>query len=134
MTDDRTPGQQRYADYLETRHWKATRDAKLEAAGYLCQRCGEGGKRRVYNGQTYWLGLHVHHLTYDRVGKEQMDDLEVLCIHCHQVEHGQTRLSAEEHRIRIRRSFAVSPREFIPEDEIAAEIAAWDHLVRKAGL
>ena len=33
--------------------------------------------------------LHVHHLTYDRVGQEADSDLLVLCFQCHQKAHGR---------------------------------------------
>lgn len=31
--------------------------------------------------------LHVHHLTYARVGNEEPGDLRVLCFQCHQKAH-----------------------------------------------
>ena len=31
--------------------------------------------------------LHVHHLTYARVGNEEPGDLRVLCLQCHQKAH-----------------------------------------------
>lgn len=92
-----------YDDYLQSDHWLATRDAKLEQAKRRCERCGEYAKRRP-GGR--WVGLHVHHLTYERVGQERMDDLEVLCIHCHQVEHGHAE-DTERNRLRVQRRLAV---------------------------
>jgi len=38
-----------------------------------CQRCGFGS-----------TNLEVHHLNYDRFGKERMTDLIVLCKQCHE--------------------------------------------------
>ena len=42
-------------------------------ANYRCQRCG--AERCV---------LQLHHKTYDRLGQEFDDDVEVLCVPCHQ--------------------------------------------------
>lgn len=71
-----------YREYLLSEHWKATRNAARHRAGYRCQRCGkqyepaERGK------------LNVHHLSYDRLGAERDEDLEVLCRPCHASGHG----------------------------------------------
>jgi hypothetical protein len=66
-----------YLTYLTTPKWKAFRRKALEAANYLCQRphCGIGSK------------LHVHHVTYDRLGNELLADVLVLCETHHRLEH-----------------------------------------------
>lgn len=69
--------QDEYKDYLNSDHWKNTRDAALTRAGNQCQNCGET------------RGLQVHHKTYARRGKEKPGDLQVLCDHCHQKAHGK---------------------------------------------
>lgn len=75
-----------YSAYLASPAWTKTRDAKIAAAGEKCERCPTYGKR---GPGGIVLGLHVHHLTYERCpGDERMEDLEVLCIVCHQAEHG----------------------------------------------
>jgi len=38
--------------------------------------------------RRHFRNLEVHHLTYDRLGDERMDDLEVLCPDCHRKAHG----------------------------------------------
>lgn len=65
-----------YASYLSSDHWRDTREQAIERAGGECERCG-----------TSDPPLHVHHLTYERLGREQDDDLEVLCRSCHAEEH-----------------------------------------------
>lgn len=60
-----------YEVYLRTEHWKITRYKALAHAGHKCQLC---------NSDKH---LHVHHRTYERIGKEQMSDLTVLCSRCH---------------------------------------------------
>lgn len=65
-----------YEDYLTTAHWQETRKRKLMAVGHKCQRCNR------------YHALEVHHLTYERLGEERMEDLEVLCPICHRKAHG----------------------------------------------
>jgi hypothetical protein len=64
-----------YAEYLQSSWWRARRNDALRAASYRCHRCES--KRE----------LQVHHLTYERLGTEHPDDLEVLCRGCHLGEH-----------------------------------------------
>lgn len=79
-------GQSWYRDYLASPAWQTIRDAKIADVGERCERCSTYAKRGP-NGVV--LGLHVHHLSYKRCpGNERLDDLEVLCSVCHQVEHG----------------------------------------------
>ena len=65
-----------YPEYLQTPHWCQMRRRALWLAHYCCQRC-----RARHD-------LNVHHLTYERRGCEDDDDLEVLCRSCHQKTHG----------------------------------------------
>jgi 5-methylcytosine-specific restriction endonuclease McrA len=66
-----------YQEYLASEHWRDTRRRKLRQAEYQCQECGCKGVR-----------LHVHHLTYERLGREWDSDLKVLCENCHRDAHG----------------------------------------------
>lgn len=63
-----------YLEYLETPEWHAVRKQALARARYRCERCQGCGP------------LHVHHITYIRIGREYLDDLEVLCENCHRAE------------------------------------------------
>lgn len=65
-----------YTDYLQSEHWQDTRERKLSEVS-CCEKCGKS------------KGLEVHHLTYERVGNEQMSDLRVLCATCHRRSHGR---------------------------------------------
>lgn len=54
-----------------------------------CERCGGRAE-------------HVHHLTYERLGDEDLCDLQALCIECHRLEHPHmtdTRPKRKYHRI-----------------------------------
>lgn len=65
-----------YYKYLQSWEWSAIRYQKILEAGYWCERCKS----------SYML--QVHHKTYERLGAELMEDLEVLCWLCHKSEHG----------------------------------------------
>lgn len=64
-----------YRAYLNSPHWRQTRNAALKRAHWRCNRCG--GKR----------DLNVHHRSYERLGAERDSDLEVLCFTCHNGHH-----------------------------------------------
>ena len=73
-----------YTDYLRSEAWRQKRWAALKRAHFTCARCGVASTTRSR------VELHVHHLTYDRLGDEFLNDLEVLCKACHENEHGRT--------------------------------------------
>jgi ribosomal protein S27AE len=116
MTDT-TPGQDWYAQYLRSEHWMTLKEEKFASARRMCERCGEGAKHRG----DRWIGLHVHHLTYERVGHEDMADLQVLCIHCHAVTHERV-ADTEWNRVKVRRRLAVAPTE---TDDFAIDDTEW---------
>jgi hypothetical protein len=63
-----------YLAYLQSGTWRTKRNRALTLAAYRCERCGTGRQ------------LEVHHRTYDRLGREWDQDLEVLCRDCHRGE------------------------------------------------
>jgi 5-methylcytosine-specific restriction endonuclease McrA len=64
-----------YREYIASPAWKCKRAEAIKHHGSKCNICG---------GKSY---LQVHHLTYERLGREKMTDLEVLCRFCHGLEH-----------------------------------------------
>jgi len=64
-----------YRRYLRSPEWRTKRYAAIVRAGYRCAVC-----HRVYWDERK---LQVHHVTYDRLGREQPEDLMVLCRRCH---------------------------------------------------
>ena len=62
-----------YKKYMRSKEWKAKREEKLEACDHKCE-C-EGG--------CYRKATQIHHLHYDTLGNESMDDLQALCPKCH---------------------------------------------------
>jgi hypothetical protein len=65
-----------YKAYLNSKEWKTLRKSLIEERGGYCERCGSKDK-----------SFHIHHLTYDRIGQELPEDLQVLCKDCHKNEH-----------------------------------------------
>lgn len=61
--------------YLISPEWKAKRKQALKAANYSCQRC---------KAET---DLHVHHISYKNLFRENPEDLAALCPDCHTYIH-----------------------------------------------
>lgn len=66
-----------YKKYLNSFHWKRVRYRKLLEIKFCCESCGAKNN------------LSVHHLTYENIGREKLDDLQVLCSSCHRKAHGK---------------------------------------------
>lgn len=64
-----------YSVYIKSRQWQEKRDARLRLDRYRCQMCGTA------------KNLNVHHITYERLGNEDMSDLVTLCQNCHEQAH-----------------------------------------------
>lgn len=69
--------------YLSSRHWRTLRKQKISSLRGMCENCGK--HLTLYGGSLTFLD--VHHLTYERIWHERLNDLEVLCRACHQKEH-----------------------------------------------
>jgi hypothetical protein len=65
-----------YHEYLLSPEWKEFRKKALEHYGRKCSRC-----HRTKN-------LQVHHLTYDNIFNERLEDVEILCKKHHELTHG----------------------------------------------
>ena len=61
-----------YKDYLKSARWQVKRQQVFAFYGKRCYACYKRAKV-----------LHVHHLTYARLGRENMRDLIPLCVPCH---------------------------------------------------
>ena len=73
-----------YGAYLRSRHWRRLRAAKLAEVGERCESCGIQGI------------VQIHHVTYERLRREELSDLQVLCRDCHNDAHGHlTELDSE---------------------------------------
>jgi len=65
-----------YKRYLVSAQWQVTRARAIIRAGGRCERCAATQQ------------LEAHHLTYERLGREKPEDLEILCRKCHRRYHG----------------------------------------------
>lgn len=77
----------KYEAYLISPEWRQKRALALQWADDRCQVCNSPHD------------LQVHHRTYERVGNEDLADLTVLCLECHDLFHMGGRilgLAAEE--------------------------------------
>jgi 5-methylcytosine-specific restriction endonuclease McrA len=96
--------------------WKALKQRLIAARGPHCQRC-----RRV-------LPLDLHHLTYDRLGREHDADLELLCRGCHEVAD-QERASYTHYQARLNgwatKVYGEDWWERQDEEEVSAEFDEW---------
>jgi hypothetical protein len=80
-----------YSAYLQSAHWQDLRKEMLAGQSY-CARCEVP---RWLAELLYDQDLHLHHLNYEHLGKEQWEDLEVLCRRCHEIEtFGRSELKA----------------------------------------
>ena len=66
-----------YELYLKSPEWKIKSDSCKKLADNKCSKCNS-----IKN-------LQAHHLTYERVGEELQEDLQCLCLKCHEKEHGK---------------------------------------------
>jgi hypothetical protein len=62
-----------YQTYLRSPEWEAKRQEKLDRCQHKCE-C-EGGCHRQ--------ATQIHHLHYDTLGNEDLQDLQALCAKCH---------------------------------------------------
>ena len=61
--------------YMRSDQWKKLKSQVLTIQNNQCKLCGSP------------YDLHLHHLTYERLGDETLSDLAVLCGQCHQTQH-----------------------------------------------
>jgi len=64
-------------DHLRSEYWRNLRiERLLITEGYICEACG---KRTVK--------LDLHHITYEHLGCESVEDVRLICRSCHQHIH-----------------------------------------------
>lgn len=64
-----------YSAYLSTKHWRYTRQKKIDSTNGKCEDCGADHE------------LDVHHLNYALLGRESIINLVTLCRSCHSKKH-----------------------------------------------
>jgi hypothetical protein len=66
-----------YKEYLASREWAVLREKVRERSNNKCERCREAPQEAV------------HHLTYERIGHELLEDLQAVCNSCHEFVSGK---------------------------------------------
>lgn len=64
-----------YHEYMRSDKWREKRRQVILRAGGTCERC------------HLWPIVNVHHLTYERLGDELLEDLLGVCTRCHRSMH-----------------------------------------------
>ena len=64
--------------YLASREWALKKRQVRERSGGICERCG------------FRPMAEVHHVTYERLGRELLEDLQAICRPCHKYESAIT--------------------------------------------
>lgn len=68
--------------YLSSKHWQQLRTAVFTKYGGECQKC---------HSTIPLEKAHIHHITYKRMGHENMTDLILYCSNCHTNVHNAKR-------------------------------------------
>lgn len=71
-------GKTEYDEYLKSVQWKNFKLSLILIRGKKCEACGATNKR-----------LDGHHLTYERLGNELPEDVQLLCRNCHENIHNR---------------------------------------------
>jgi HNH endonuclease len=103
-----------YEVYLATNYWRNLRERAFSELGRSCRVCTETGS------------LHVHHKTYERLGRERVADLEILCERCHQEKHPHRHLGAAS-RHPIGQEYAHDDCERLdPQEWWSSQVGEWE--------
>lgn len=81
-----------YKSYLKSDKWKEIRSTLFKMRGKKCENCSRT------------KALHIHHLTYDRIFNERLDDLQILCKDCHKRKHVKPKLTLAQKVLKKKRA------------------------------
>jgi len=80
----------RYKRHIGSKQWRATKQRLLLERGGCCERCGREPP------------LMLHHKTYERLGRERDEDLELVCDACHPIADAQRAVQSRARAIQRR--------------------------------
>jgi len=66
-----------YDSYIRSEQWKQKRRQVIQRDGGVCGVCRDAAIS------------DIHHLTYERIGREDLADLVGVCSTCHAIQHGR---------------------------------------------
>lgn len=91
-----------FPKYEYTSNWKELSDAVKERDNYTCIRCSEKGFKA--GGKEYLNAAHIISKFYG--GKDEMSNLETVCLFCHVEEHGEHMLNSPFYKREFKKSAA----------------------------
>ncbi len=77
-----------YSTYIKSNDWRKKRKYAIHVAEHQCVKC------KIKN-----VPFEVHHLHYKTLYHERLEDVEVLCVPCHDRAH------KEKERLKVERSY-----------------------------
>jgi hypothetical protein len=80
-----TMNKSEYQTYLASREWALLKEAVRTRSNGKCERC------RILDQEA------THHLTYERIGKENIEDLQAICGACHSFISGKSEFDPIEY-------------------------------------
>lgn len=86
------PQLSKYQAYLRTDYWRIFRHSVITECGPRCQVCD----KRLARPQ-------LHHLSYERLGKERPSDVIIACDDCHRRFHGLPTIAEMRERFQLER-------------------------------
>lgn len=91
---------EKYSKYLKSKEWHELKIDLIQIRGCKCEKC---------NIKPAPNKLHVHHISYDRLYNEELNDLMLLCANCHRKEHGINKRAKVKNKIKPKRGRKKSP-------------------------
>lgn len=75
QTKGKKPAKVDYHEYMKSAAWQRKRRKMFSKFGEFCQICRSSND------------LQIHHKTYKNLGREPLEDLQILCKACHENHH-----------------------------------------------
>ena len=97
-----------YKDYLKSEHWANFRESFFLERELMCAHCG-----------TLKLPIHLHHLTYARIGMEYHGDVIPLCKSCHRKVHGKKETKPKKRKPRKKKTASIDKKRGRPNSKEA---------------
>lgn len=71
------PRTEEYRSVIASKRWRELRVRLMRERGSICERCGKTW------APGYKVSLQLHHKTYERLGRERDEDVQLVCESCH---------------------------------------------------
>jgi hypothetical protein len=99
-----------YYEYIVSPEWRTRSIAVCTSRGSKCEVCGSKEK------------IQVHHRSYERMGQETEEDLEVVCKSCHELIHWAANQYPEQYAIDTASALLRASREDLAAEKQRQEI------------